>query len=66
MSAEPESDRTSEKSLDKASISEAPATGIQTYDDEFIRKTWRKVDLRIMTISCMLYLASYIDRYVYI
>lgn len=51
------------KSLEKPSISEVP-TAIQTYDPELVKQTWRKVDRWIMPISCMLYLASYIDRYV--
>lgn len=53
-------DSTSEKSIEKASI--ADVAHIQTYDADLVKKTWRKVDMRIMPISCLLYLASYIDR----
>jgi hypothetical protein len=35
-----------------------------TYCCREIARTWRKVDLRIMPIAVILYLASYIDRYV--
>ncbi|THG98157.1 hypothetical protein EW026_g3973 [Hermanssonia centrifuga] len=53
------SDSRSVKSLEKASISETP---LQQYDPDLVEKTWRKVDLHVMPISVMLYLASYIDR----
>ncbi|KAH9946732.1 MFS general substrate transporter [Amylocystis lapponica] len=35
---------------------------LEQYDPETIRQTWRKVDLHIMPIAVLLYLASYIDR----
>ncbi|KAI0919969.1 hypothetical protein AcV5_001901 [Taiwanofungus camphoratus] len=35
---------------------------LEQYDPEVIRRTWRKVDLHIMPVAVLLYLASYIDR----
>lgn len=35
---------------------------LEQYDPEIVRQTWRKVDLHIMPIAVLLYLASYIDR----
>ena len=36
------------------------------YTPEEVAKTWRKVDLVIMPVAALLYLASYIDRFVHL
>lgn len=33
------------------------------HDEEVVKRAWRKVDMHIMPIAVLLYLASYIDRY---
>ncbi|OBZ73036.1 putative transporter C11D3.18C, partial [Grifola frondosa] len=35
---------------------------LEQYDPELIKKTWRRVDIHILPIAVLLYLASYIDR----
>ncbi|KAJ3522762.1 hypothetical protein NM688_g8828 [Phlebia brevispora] len=61
MSASPDlEDAVSSKSIEKTSLSEIAA--LEGYDEELVKKTWRKVDWHIMPVACMLYLASYIDR----
>lgn len=37
---------------------------LDQYDPREIESAWRKVDWHIMPVSVLLYLASYIDRYV--
>lgn len=32
-------------------------------NEEVLKRAWRKVDLHIMPVAVLLYLASYIDRY---
>lgn len=32
-------------------------------EEEVLKRAWRKVDLHIMPVAIILYLASYIDRY---
>jgi hypothetical protein len=39
-----------------------PASAAAEVNVALEKKTWRKVDLHIMTVSVLLYLASYIDR----
>lgn len=41
---------------------EKAALTLDQYDPELVKKTWRKVDLHIMPVAVLLYLASYIDR----
>lgn len=33
------------------------------HDAATVKRAWRKVDLHIMPVAALLYLASYIDRY---
>ncbi|OBZ72869.1 putative transporter C11D3.18C [Grifola frondosa] len=43
-------------------VYEEALVSLEQYDPELIKKTWRKVDFRILPIAVLLYLASYIDR----
>jgi hypothetical protein len=38
--------------------------GVDEYDPELVKRAWRKVDWHVMPIAVILYLSSYIDRYV--
>jgi hypothetical protein len=37
---------------------------VDEYDPELVKRAWRKVDRHVMPIAVILYLSSYIDRYV--
>lgn len=50
--------------MEKASngvVSSSSVVGAR--DDEVLKGAWRKVDLHIMPVAVLLYLASYIDRH---
>ena len=60
---DPEVSVASFKSTEKETRPSA-AELLAQYDPEDVKKAWRKVDRHIMPIAVLLYLASYIDRYV--
>lgn len=51
-------------SLEKGHDDSDSASILAKYDTADIERAWRKVDWHIMPIAVLLYLASYIDRYV--
>lgn len=57
---------TSSGSLNESGADEHGATKIalSQYDPEEIERIWKKVDWHIMPVAILLYLSSYIDRYV--
>lgn len=39
------------------------SSSVGARDEEVLKRAWRKVDLHIMPVAVLLYLASYIDRH---
>lgn len=39
------------------------SSSVGVRDEEVLKRAWRKVDLHIMPVAVLLYLASYIDRH---
>lgn len=44
-----------------SSVSESP---LDQFSEEEIKRAWKKVDWHILPVAVLLYLSSYIDRYV--